>query len=51
MTRGGAVAPGSNPLSPRLLGDSLTGWRLPGKKETDRRQGATPPHSSLGGAT
>ena len=23
MTRGGAVAPGSNPLSPRLLGDSL----------------------------
>ena len=27
MTRGGAVAPGSNPLSPRLLGDSLTEWR------------------------
>ena len=38
MTRGGAVAPGSNPLSPRLLGDSLTGWRLGVCREKRNRQ-------------
>ena len=37
MTRGGAVAPGSSPLSPRLLGDSLTEWRSGVCREKNRQ--------------